>query len=223
MKDFAQVRKCMQETPSDRAITLRRQLQWLDGLGDNTPTRMLDLLRDVHPELWRVVEQRVQPWEDDSVLWTTRQGIQRKTEERDHLINVTMRDNARRIGEAASLGDLSENSEYKFALEERDLLRARLAQMNNELSLAQPIEPREVPTTHIGIGSKVVLKNSAEGTTREFTFLGPFDGDLERNIYNYKAPIAMKLMGLEIGDRAKVALDGRESEFEVVSIASGLA
>lgn len=223
LKDFAQVRSCMQETPPDRAITLRRQLQWLDGLGDNTPSRMLDLLRDVHPELWRVVEQRLQPWEDDSVLWTTRQGIQRKTDERDHLVNVTMRDNARRIGEAAALGDLSENSEYKFALEERDLLRARLAQMNNELSLAQAIEPREVPTEHIGIGSKVVLKNAADSTTREFTFLGPFDGDLDKNIYNYKAPIAMKLMGLEVGDHAKVALDGRESEFEVISITSGLA
>lgn len=223
LKDFAQVRQCMQETPPDRAITLKRQLQWLDGLGDNTPSRMLEMLREVHPELWKVTERRTELWEDPNVLWTTRGGIQRKVEERDHLINVTMRENAKRIGEAASLGDLSENSEYKFALEERDLLRARLAQMNNELSLAQPIDPRDVPTDLVGIGSKVTLRNVEDGATRSFTFLGPFDGDLDHDIYNYKAPVSQKLMGLHVGEHAKVTLDGKESEFEVVSIENGLA
>jgi transcription elongation GreA/GreB family factor len=223
LKDFAQVRKCMQETPSDRAITLKRQLQWLDGLGDNTPTKMLDMLREVHPELWKVTERRDEAWEDPNVLWTTRGGIQRRTEERDHLVNVTMWENAKRIGEAASLGDLSENSEYKFALEERDLLRARLAQMNNELSLAQPIDPRDIPTDVVSVGAKVTLRNIADGATRVFTFLGPFDGDLDNNIYNYKAPVSQKLMGLHVGEHAKVTLDGKDGEYEVISIENGLA
>ena len=41
------------------------------------------------------------------------------------------------LGEAASRGDLSENSEYKFAIEERNLLRARLAQLNSEFEGVQ--------------------------------------------------------------------------------------
>ncbi|MBI5863537.1 MAG: GreA/GreB family elongation factor [Planctomycetes bacterium] len=223
LRDFAQVRQCMQQTPADRAITLKHQLSWLDGLGDNTPTRMLDLLRDVHPELWRVVERRIEQWEDPNVLWTTRTGLQRKTEERDTLINVTMRDNARRIGEAAQLGDLSENSEYKFALEERDLLRARLAQMNNELSMAQVIEPAEVPTDRVGVGSRVALRRTSDGGALTVTFFGPFDGDIDRGHYNYKAPVSQKLMGLRVGERARVQLEDTEQEYEIAAIENGLA
>ena len=48
-----------------------------------------------------------------------------------------MRANAKAIGEAAAHGDLSENSEYRFALEERDLLRARLAQLQGQSAVGQ--------------------------------------------------------------------------------------
>jgi len=136
---------------------------------------------------------------------------------------VTMRENAKRIGEAASLGDLSENSEYKLALEERDLLRARLAQMNNDLSQAQPIEPDDVPVGRVGIGSKVVLRDTDRGENRELSFLGPFDADVDRGIFNYRAPMALKVMGLRVGDQVKLQLDDREIPFEVVSIGNALA
>lgn len=222
LKDYAQVRQCMAEVAADRAITLKSQLQRLEGLGDNTPAKLLDLLRDVHPLLWKVVEARIEPWEDANVLWTTKSGLHKKTEERDHLVNVTMRENARRIGEAAQLGDLSENSEYKFALEERDMLRARLALMNTELSMAQVIEPADVPTEWIGIGSKATLRNLETGEVRSLTFVGPFEGDLELGLYNYKAPASQKLMGLRVGEQARVALDGHERTWEVVSVENGL-
>jgi transcription elongation GreA/GreB family factor len=223
LKDFALVKQCMAQVAADRAITLKTQLSRLEGLGDNTPAKLLDLLRDVHPLLWKVTEARPQPWEEANVLWTTKAGLHRKTEERDHLVNVTMRENAKRIGEAAQLGDLSENSEYKFALEERDMLRARLALMNNELSVAQVIEALDVPTDYAGIGSKATLKNLETGEVKSLTFVGPFEGDIELGLYNYKAPVCQKLMGLHIGERARVALDGHEREWEVVAITNGLA
>jgi transcription elongation GreA/GreB family factor len=223
LKDYARVKSAISSIDLNRAITIRQQLVRLEGLGDNARTAMLDILRSRFPELWRVVEQRVEPWEDAAVLYNTRQGIERRTAERDHMINVTMRENARRIGEAAALGDLSENSEYKFALEERDMLRARLALMNNELSLAATIDPGEVPTDHVGIGSRVVLRPTAGGEPREMTFLGPFDGNLERGIYNYRAPTSQKLLGHRVGDRVALAFEGPEVEFEIVEIANGLA
>src|SRR5262249_38425094 len=116
----------------------------------------------------------------------------------------------------------SENSEYKFALEERDMLRARLALINTELSVAQTIEPAEVPTDHIGVGSKATVKNLETGVVQSLTFLGPFEGDLERGIYNYKAPVTQKLMGLHVGENARVALDGHERAWEVLEITNGL-
>lgn len=221
LKDFARVRKAIGEHTAAAAITLRRTLERMDGLGDNTPARMLDLLRDVHPALWRVTTARIEPWADASIIWTSRAGLQKKTEERDHLVNVTMRDNARRIGEAASYGDLSENSEYKFALEERDLLRARLAQMNNELSLAQVIEPDDIPRDRVGVGTRVKLRRTRDGHEFEITFLGPFDAEVERGVYNYRAPMSQKLMGIAIGERVQVGLNGPDEEHEVIAVAPG--
>jgi transcription elongation GreA/GreB family factor len=222
LKDFTQVRECMAQIDASRAVTLKTQLNQLDGLGDNTPSRMIDLLRDVHPQLWRVFERRLEAWEDMNTIWTTRAGLTRKSDECETLVNVTMRENAKRIGEAAAMGDLSENSEYKFALEERDLLRARLAQMNNELSIAQPIEPLDVPTDRVGIGSRVFFRDVHTGATRTMTFLGPFDGDPDHGIYNYRAPVAQKCMGLRVGEHVKLQLDDRDTEMEVLRIENGL-
>ncbi len=221
--DYARVRKCMERITADRAVTLRTQLERLEGVGDNARLRLLDLLRGVHPAVFVVQRRRVEPWEDPEVLWNTAAGIRRKTKERDYLVNVTMRENAKRIGEAASHGDLSENAEYKSALEERDLLRARLAQMNNDLALADTIQSHQVPAGHVGVGSRVTLRDVADGTSRVMTFLGPFDTDLEKGIYNYRAPLSLRLMGARVGQRRMLTLGDHEREFEVVEITDGLA
>src|SRR5206468_11913087 len=132
--------------------------------------------------LWVKPQKRIAAWDDQETIWTTEAGLRRRTEERDDVENVQMRDNARRIGEAASYGDLSENSEYKFALEERDLLRARLAQINRELSVARLLTADIVPTESIGVGTKATLRNTADGSTRTITFLGPFDTNVDKSI-----------------------------------------
>lgn len=222
LADFSKAKSCFEQMGEERAITVRSQLIRLDGLGDTTKGRLIELLRDVHPTLWKVRQQRVDPWADPNIIWTTRSGLQRKIDERDHLVNVTMKDNARRIGEAASLGDLSENSEYKFALEERDLLRARLAKMNADISLSTPIDPRDIPTASVGVGSKVTLRDVASGASRTMTFLGPFDSDLEHGVMNYLAPMGQKVMGLHLGDTVDLTLDGVESKYEVTKIEAGL-
>lgn len=223
LKDFGKARACMQAIDPHRAITLRTQLERLDGMGDVARDRLLNMLRDVHPQLWYSAPPRIEAWEDRNVIWTTEAGLQRRVSERDHLVNVTMHENAKRIGEAAALGDLSENAEYKFALEERDLLRARLAQMNKELSLAQRIEPMDVPTDYVGVGSRVTLRDPATGEQASMTFFGPFDADLERSIYNYLAPVSQKIMGQRVGDRVTMAVQAGEREYEIVRIENGLS
>jgi len=222
LRDYAQARACLQRVPPERAVTLRRQLERLDGIGDNARLRMLSMLREAHPTLWETSVKQLEAWEDPEVLWTTPEGLRRKTEERDHLVNVTMRENARRIGEAAAHGDLSENSEYRFALEERDLLRARLAQINTELAKARTLEPHQVPTNHVGVGSRVTLRNLTDGARRVMTFLGPFDVDVDRGVYNYLAPVARRLMGIAVGRRVTLNVDGREVEFEIAALDNGL-
>ncbi len=222
IRDYEKARACMQQCSEAAAIIVRRQLQRLEGAGPTVQAKLLDLLRDVHPVLWVVKPKKVDPWADPDTVWTTASGLTRRTSERDTLVNVTMRENAKRIGEAASLGDLSENSEYKFALEERDLLRARLAAMNDELSRARKIEPTDVPTESIGVGSRATLRRTDGGGEHNMSFLGPFDTDIERGIYSYQAPVAQKLMGRAVGDRVVVSLEGHDVEYDIVAITNAV-
>lgn len=223
LRDYERVRRCLAQASEAAAITLRRQLERLEGVGTNMRSRLLDLLRDVHPHLWAVAARRAAPWEDAETIWCTAAGLKKRTAERDELVNVRMHANARRIGDAAAHGDLSENSEYKFALEERDFLRAQLARLNDELSRARVLQPGDVPEDHVGIGSRVTLRILPDGPERVMTFLGPFEADVEQGIYSYLAPLSQKLLGRQVGDRVRVTLDGREVELEVVAVASGLA
>ena len=222
LREYERADACIRRIDAHRAVTVRGQLERLEGLGNRACDHMLRVLREAHPQLWHVAAEPPKPWEDADVLWSTRAGLSRKESEREQLINVTMHENGKRIGEAASHGDLSENSEYRFALEERDLLRARLAQMNQELSLARVLEPHNVPADHVGVGTRVTLRGVEGSETRVMTFLGPFDSDVDNGIFNYLAPISVKLMGLHVGERAALTIDGKESEFEVIQIADGL-
>ncbi len=223
LRDFERVKQVIAVTDVGRAISLRHQLMRLEGIGDTAQNALINALRNQHPELWIKPDvRRLEPWEDPDVIFSTEVGIQRRTAERDDIMNVQMRENAKRIGEAAALGDLSENSEYKFALEERDLLRGRLATVNNELSISQKIEPEAINTERVEIGVRVKLKKTGDGSAIAMTFFGPFDTDVEAGIYNYRAPVSQKLMGKRRGDKVTFALTDADEEYEIVDIENAL-
>jgi transcription elongation GreA/GreB family factor len=221
-RDYHRVRECFARSSEAAAITIRRQLQRVEGLGANAPVQLLNLLHDVHPQLWAVQRAQLAPWEDPDTLWCTSAGLARRTAERDELLNVAMPENAKRIGEAARHGDLSENSEYRFALEERDLLRARVARINDELSRARTLAPTDVPTDFVGIGTHVTLHRVPDGAERAITFLGPFETDVEQNIYSYLAPVSQKLMGRRVGERVTVTIDGVDTAYEIAVLANAV-
>ncbi|MGB9624918.1 MAG: GreA/GreB family elongation factor, partial [Phycisphaerae bacterium] len=155
-------------------------------------------------------------------IYTTEKGRAKAEEELNHIVNVKIPENARAIGAAAAHGDLSENSEYKFALEERDLLRARVANIQNDLARARLIEPYIVPRDRVGVGSRVTVRSLDGQVVREMIFLGPWDADIDRHIYNYNAPMSRRMMGLQVGETVELNLDGTDREYRIESIASAV-
>ena len=135
---------------------------------------------------------------------------------------IALQENARAIGAAAEHGDLSENSEYKFALEERDLLQARLAQMNDEMSKAKILDPNDVPSEYVGIGSRATFEKVEDGTAMEMSFVGPWDSDLDKGWYNYRAPLAQSIMGAKVGDTIDFDHADYQGEFKLVSLGNAL-
>jgi transcription elongation GreA/GreB family factor len=214
-------RACMELIELGMASALKTQLRRLELLSRATRDDLLNILREKFPSL-DAPAKAVPPWKQEDVLFVTSAGMNRRNADIEHHVNVKMKENARAIGEAAAHGDLSENSEYKFALEERDLLRARLAQMNAEMAMAVPISPSDVPTNHVGIGTRVVMRRVTDGQIYRITFLGPWEADGNAGIVNYKAPLAQEVLGRRVGEFVEFNHTNAVGTYEIVELQNAL-
>lgn len=212
--------ECLATIDAGLARAWRTQLNRLGNLGRAVRE---DIVRDIShkfPELYRKPTREL--WEQEDVLYVTEAGMTRRRKEIDELVNVKMRENAKAIGIAAEKGDLSENSEYKFALEERDLLRARLAQMNIEVDMAKLLPPENIPTDRVGIGTRTTLERVTDQAHHDFCFLGPWDTVKERRVYNYKTPLAGLFLGKRVGDEVELDLTEVTGTYRIVDLRNEL-
>ena len=219
-RKYERFMKCLETVDGGMALALRNQIAQLDNLGRVVHDTLLSRIKSCIPES---SEQVVVPvWAREDLLLTTSEGLRRKQGEIEHHVNVKMKENAKAIGAAAEKGDLSENSEYKFALEERDLLRARLAQMNSEMQAAKVLEPADVPTDMVGVGTRVVFRRIVDGAPYEMTFIGPWDADHDAARFNYQAPLAQSVMGSHVGDVISLSHADVSGEYEIVALHNSL-
>lgn len=218
---YERFRRCLEGLEPGMALALKTQIARSESLARAVREDLLQIIREKFPSF--DAQREVEPWAREDVIFVTRLGLARKQEEIEQHVNVKMRDNARAIGHAAELGDLSENSEYKFALEERDLLRARLAQMNAEVAMAKVIAAEEVSTDRVGIGTRVVFVRQVDNQRYEMTFVGPWEADAGKGLYNYKAPLCQKLMGKRVGDVVDFDHLGAVGTYTIAEIHNGLS
>lgn len=212
--------QCLQGLEPGVVLALKTQISRGEALGRAVREDLLKIVRGQFPLL--DVQRPIDPWNRTEVLFVTQAGLGRKQEEIEQHVNVKMKENARAIGAAAAHGDLSENSEYKFALEERDLLRARLAQMNAEVAMAMVFNPEDVPTEFIGIGTKAVFRRVTDGQEYTMTFVGPWEADLAKGLFNYKAPLPQKVMGKRVGDEVDFDHTGASGTYRITSLHNSL-
>src|SRR5579884_4411559 len=89
-----------------------------------------------------------------------KQKLGEEVEKLQYELNVTLPNEIRK---AVELGDLRENSEYKAALERQQFVQARLGQLRQRLSKLSAIDPSQIPSDRVGLGSKVVVTDERTG------------------------------------------------------------
>ncbi len=217
--DYAGFRETMDEMDEGVAGPIKRLVERCDGLAEAVRGDLLEMLREEFYGLF--VEKKVDPWLDETTIYTTEAALERYRAELQELVDVKMLENSRAIGAAAEHGDLSENSEWKFAIEEQKMLQARAAKMQEEIAMARGINPDQVDTDRVAIGAQVTLKRD-DGQVRVLSFLGPWDSDPHNGVYSYQTRLGKSLMGLHIGDAAVLSFEGEDRKYTVESIASAL-
>ncbi len=153
--------------------------------------------------------------EQDHILWTTEDSYQKMKERIHHIGTVEIVENAREIEEARKLGDLRENSEYKFALERRSRLQKDLKALSDQFQKARIITPDDVTTDTVGIGTRVEVVNS-QGQKIVYTILGPWDANSEEHILSIESKVAQALLDKKVKD----SIDLRGEKVTILSINS---
>lgn len=215
-RDLAGFREVVDEMDEAMASIIKSRIERTDGLAESVRADMMNLLREHFYTLF--VKKRVEQWLDETTLYTTQEGLASLEAELKDLVEIQIPANSRAIGEAAELGDLSENSEWKYAVEERTKLQGRQAKIQDDLTKARVIHPEEVSTDVVNIGTKVTLKRASDGGTIDVSILGPWDTDLPRRRYSYQTAMAQSLLGKPMGDSATLRLEGEETDYEITHI-----
>ena len=128
------------------------------------------------------------------MIWVTADGLARKREEYRVLVDEKIPANSKAIGNAAALGDLSENSEWEAAMEEQRNLTGRAQEMDQELKRVKLLEEAEIAGDVASPGTRVTFTNLDSGAQTSYRLLGPWDC-IEDDIINYRAPIAAAFLG----------------------------
>lgn len=127
------------------------------------------------------------------------------------------KENARKIAEARSHGDLSENAEYDAAKEEQGLFELRISKLENLLSRVRIIEKFQLDG-QAHILSTVKIKNLKMNKIIEYTLVSAEEADFQSGKISVTSPVGQGIMGTKVGDKIKVKAPAGLLEFEILEI-----
>lgn len=136
-----------------------------------------------------------------------------------------------RLWEAKAMGDLSENFEYKSALEDKDFINSRIVEIE---SLIENVEIIKEESKKWGKGDKIVdygnkVTIDVEGDGKYVvTIVGSwetamdFDNALKVQKdgikISFESPMGMAIKGKKIGEIARMRLAGGKKEVKIIDI-----
>src|SRR2546423_14035391 len=111
----------------------------------------------------------------------TPEGHDRIEKELEHLRTVERAEVADRIRDAKQFGEFSENAEYEEAKNQQAFVEGRIQELRHILQIAHVLQPEDIPTGTVGLGSRVTVKDLDEGDKWEFTLVGSVESDPDKD------------------------------------------
>ena len=153
----------------------------------------------------------------------TPEGLDKLKDELEFLQTEKRREVAERIRVAREFGDIAENAEYDDAKNEQAMLEAKIAQLQDRLRSASVIDPKELATDQVRVGSVVHVKDEKTGKSVKYTIVGSAEAKPAENKLSNESPVGKALMGRKRGDEVSVSLpNGKKRKFKITKIDIGL-
>lgn len=137
----------------------------------------------------------------------------------NRLKQVERPDVVKAIEVARAHGDLKENAEYHAAKDRQGMIEARIREYEAKLSRAQVIDPTKMSGHQVRFGATVTVLDLDTDKEATYSIVGEDESDYQRNLLNYRSPIAKSILGNEEGDVVVVKLERGDRRFEILEVA----
>jgi transcription elongation factor GreA len=201
------------ETARDLANTLMLN----QGFEELTKKSLLARFIKIFPKIQSLVAADAESKEEQ--LLVSKPSFERKREEYETIVSKKIPENSKAIATAREHGDLKENSEYKMAKQDQQVLMSQKTALEKDLGRARITDFKEASTDQVSVGTVVEIRGVANGNVTRYTVLGAWDGDPDNNIISYKTAVGAALLGKKAGETIKVKTGGTEEDYQIVSIA----
>ena len=154
---------------------------------------------------------------DDAVLMT-QEGFDKLTSELKQLRSEERYKIARRIEEARSFGDLSENAEYAAAKEDQAKLEGKILAMEQQLSKAKIIDSSSIDNSHVSVGTTVTIQDITHNKEFVYSLDSSEESDPENGLIYSVSPVGRALMNKKVGDEVSVKVPVGLRKLRILSI-----
>jgi transcription elongation factor GreA-like protein/transcription elongation GreA/GreB family factor len=215
-KRYAMVRAIIEKASLEYVKEFLLLASKCQTLTDHDRKILRSLAAVVHSELGQ--DKRIAQKEKEAhIVWTTEEGYLKTQEQVQRIGTVEIVENAREIEAARALGDLRENSEYKFALEKRSRLQGELKTLSEQLKHARVISKDDISPDEVSVGAIVVIADS-KNKKNTYTILGPWDAVPDQNILSFQSKLAQAMIGCKVGE----TFEFKDEKFKVLDLKSYL-
>lgn len=121
------------------------------------------------------------------------------------------------IEEARAHGDLSENAEYHAAKERQGQIEASIGDIEDRLSRAQIIDPKDLSGDRVVFGATVTLLDEDEKPVR-YQIVGQTEADARTGRISYNSPLGRALIGRSTDDEVEVTVPSGDRYYVVSKI-----
>ncbi|MCI9084121.1 MAG: transcription elongation factor GreA [Bacilli bacterium] len=149
-------------------------------------------------------------------IYVTMQGLEDMKKELEYLQKEKRPEVIEALKEARALGDLSENAEYDAARSEQAEVESKIANLSLMIENAKLIT--DADTDEVSIGNTVTVEYVDDNEKEDYTIVGSTEADPFENKISNESPIAQAIMGLKVGEVAKVSSPNGEYAVKVLEI-----
>ncbi|MBR0551496.1 transcription elongation factor GreA [Stakelama marina] len=121
------------------------------------------------------------------------------------------------IEEARAHGDLSENAEYHAAKERQGQIEASIADIEDKLSRAQVIDPKELSGDKVVFGATVTMLDEDDKPVK-YQIVGQTEADAKAGRISYNSPMGRALIGKRVDDEVEVTVPSGDRYYLVSKI-----